>query len=269
MIKIKREIVDVFYVLSLIHNIITMNKYIYLFFNKYGYDSVENIIEISHRYIYLKLTYIFVSQFQYSFVSMIMLYLKYILNNQEIFIKISKLYCLIKKIGQIMYGSILTELFLKTSTHNPLRYELINLYSYIGNGLLLFYCSLYYQNKDYPINIGYIYFIFPLLINYCYEKNNDLTIILITLIFNTIIIYNIEKKIILYINKLTDKVNYISNNLINLIEIEIKNDEYKINKDFFELTNNKIVILNILYLCFDMIKQHLLYVLVYYYLIDK
>ena len=244
-----------------------MNKYISLFFTKYGYDSVENIIDISHRYIYLKLAYIFVSQFQYSFVSMLMLYLKYILNNQEIFIKITKLYCLIKKIGQIMGGSILTELFLKISKHNPIRYELINLYSYIGNGILLLYCSLYYQNKNYPVNIGYIYFIFPLIINYCYEQNNNISYILLALIFNTIFNYNIETKIILYINKLTDKVNYLSNKLNNISNYDL--DEYKINKEFFDLTNNKIIILNIIYLCFDMIKQHLLYVLVYYYLIDK
>jgi hypothetical protein len=42
---------------------------------------------------------------------------------------------------------------------------------------------------------------------------NGISNILLALIFNTIFNYNIETKIILYINKLTDKVNYLSNKL--------------------------------------------------------
>jgi hypothetical protein len=188
----------------------------------------------------------------------------------KIYLLKRRLYCLIKKIGQVMAGAILSDIFLKTSQHNPLKYELINLYSYIGNGILMLYGSLYYQNKNYPLMLGYTYFSFPLIIKYYYENNNELSITLLTLLIIILITYNIETKIILYINILTNKVNNIESQIDNLIDHKLNIFyEYQIDKEFFEITNNKIVMLNILYLCFDIIKQHLLYVLIYFYLIDK
>jgi hypothetical protein len=87
MFKIKRETINIFYIISFVHNIIILNKYINLFVQKYDYEIDDIIIDNSHKYIYSKLVYIFISQFQYSFISLFMLYFKYIQQNENIFIK--------------------------------------------------------------------------------------------------------------------------------------------------------------------------------------
>ena len=261
MIEIKNSYVDLFYILIFIHNIYIFNKFSNEFYTTYHYQVDDIIIDKKHYNIFNKLMTIFISEFQYSSVSLAMLYIKYIKTKKNIFISLSNLYRLLKKISHLVIGTIFAEVFLNLR-HNPIRDELKSLYFYIGMIILFVYIISYNTERSFPIHSTYLYIGVPVILRCIYEKNGNIFCLLFILCFVLLFLCIIENKLIIYITILGEEIHKISNEL-NKVELD---NIYIINQNWFKYIKNKISALNILYICFDIIKQYCIYNILYHYL---
>ncbi len=269
--KVTAKFIDLFYLISIFHNYYQFNTYSNLFLKENDYSEPEDIENIQHRFVYSSLFSLFMAHFFYSGINILIIYFTYINKNKQIVLSISKLYRLLKKISLCTYGQLLSEIFIKTGGFHPLKYELIKVYFYIGIVFVLFQFLYYFRQINMQGEFIYLYYVFPLCVKFISETNPLKTKLLVFLMINILFMYDLEKRLTVYSNKISLQLKEIEKEIIFKEDELIKVEKEKLDEldKWFSKSTTKTVLLHITHICFDIARQEGLYALIELYLIKK